>query len=234
MLLPIGLTDPEEVESLARGMSARRALDGYLTEHDELRSRCDNAGTNVKDADVVLQRAREEFDAAPAARDTGALEAAVTSALKADVLAEQIERLRVQAQLAEREAKDRLARLRPAPASIEELRSIATPSREHAQRAATERQALDQDAKELARERYKFAEAERELGEERERLAIVGDVPSVESIAEVRVRRGEHWAVVREELSVLHRCPPRTRWTTSEQSPRLMSWRIAASSTQLR
>jgi uncharacterized protein YhaN len=194
----IGLTDPEEVQSLARGASAQRGLDGHLTEHDELRSRRASAGANLNEAGLALQGAREELDTAPTALDTGALEVAVTSALKAGALVEQIEQLRVQGQLAEREAKDRLARLHPAPPSVEELRVIGTPSREQAQRAATERQALEQEARELAHEHDKLAEVERELSEECELRALVGEVPSAAAIAEIRGRRGARWAVVRE------------------------------------
>jgi uncharacterized protein YhaN len=194
----IGLTDPEEVQSLVRSASARRGLDSHLTEHDELRSRRASASANLNDAGLALEAAREELDAAPAAFDTGTLEAAVTSALKAGALVEQVEQLRVQAQLADREVEDWLARLHPAPASIEELRVISTPSQEQAQRAATESQDLEQEARELAREHDKLAEVERELSEEREHHALVGDVPSAAAIAEVRGRRRERWAVVRE------------------------------------
>jgi uncharacterized protein YhaN len=187
----IGLTEPDEVQSLARDASARRGLDGHLTEHDELRSRRASAVANLSDAEVALQGAREELDAAPAAPDTGTLEAAITSALKAGALVEQIEQLRVQAQLAEREVEERLARLHPAPASIEELRVIATPSREQAQRFAAESQAFEQEVRGLAQEYDKLAEVEREHSEERELRALVGEIPSAAAIAEVRGRRGE-------------------------------------------
>ena len=193
----IGLTDPEEVQSLARAASARRELDGHLTEHGELRSYRASAIANVNNAELALRAAREELEAAPVEVDVSPLEAAVTSALKVGALVEQIEQLRVQAQLAKREAEERLARLHPAPSSVEELRVIGTPSREHAQRAAAESQALEQKARQLDGEQDKLAEVERELSEERELSALVGDIPSAAAIAAVRGQRAERWAVVR-------------------------------------
>ena len=110
--------EPGEIESLRRPATARRALDRFLSDRDELASRLTGAQTHITDAERVRDEALSDIGNAPLAVDTQELEAVLAAALRAGALSEQIEESQLQADLQRREATERLARLDPAPPSI--------------------------------------------------------------------------------------------------------------------
>ncbi len=189
--------EPSEVESLRRPATARRALDRFLSDRDELAARCTGAKTRVAEAERIREEVLVDIDNAPSAVDPQRLEAALTAALRAGVLSEQIEENRLQAELQRRTAAGRLARLDPSPPSIDALRTLAAPPREMAKRVITHGEALQQEAERVQSERDRLAGEEIALAEERESLALLGEPPTVEALTNARATRDAHWSEIR-------------------------------------
>jgi uncharacterized protein YhaN len=188
---------PDEIESLRRPATARRALDRCLREHDELTSRRMSAEARVVEAERTQDQARLTLDGAPVAANVRELDAAITAALKAGALSEQIELSRAEAGLRHREATERLARLRPAPSSIDALRTLPAPSREQAGRAATESKKLKRTAESIESDASRLAASQSELAEERDRLVVAGEAPTAHALARARDSRNGQWSAIR-------------------------------------
>jgi uncharacterized protein YhaN len=186
-----------EIESLRRPASARRALDRYLSERDELTSRRMSAQARMDETERARDQAQMTLDGVPIAADVRALDAAITAALKVGSVHEQIELSRAEAELRRREATERLARLHPAPSSIDDLRMLPAISRERAERAANESKEVKHIAETIASDATRLASAENELAEDRERLAAAGEAPTAEALASARDLRDEEWSAVR-------------------------------------
>lgn len=204
----IGVADPADIEGLRRPASAHRALDAYLSEHDELASRRSSSQERVKQAERELKAARDELGDLPPAAETEPLEVAVTSALKAGALAEQIEEVRLDAGVLEREAIDGLANLHPSVSAPAELGSLTVPSREQARRAAEERAGLVKELDELRAAQQRLCEAERDVAEERARLTLAGAPPSAEALAQARSAREDRWIAIRSDATAGTPLPP--------------------------
>ncbi len=189
--------DPSEIESLRRQASARRTLDRCLRQREELASRTSAARIQVQEAENARDQAQADLDGAPLAADVRELQAAITAALRAGTLSEQIEQGRLEAKLRCGEATERLGRLRPAPSSTGALRALRAPSAEQATRAAARGDELRRACESLQSEARRLAGAETELREELERLALAGEAPSTEMLAKARERRDERWAAIR-------------------------------------
>ncbi len=189
--------DPDKVESLRRPATARRALDRCLSDRDELASRLSGAQVRALDAERARDDAQAELAAAAVPADVRELEAAITAALKAGSISEQIELGQVDSKLRRREATERLARLSPAPSSLDDLRTLASPSRERAARAAARSESLKRAAETLESDASRLAASEVELDEERERLGLEGEVPTAEALASAREVRDEQWTAIR-------------------------------------
>jgi uncharacterized protein YhaN len=168
----IGLSDPDDIASLRRPASAHRALDTHLTAHGELTSRHSAAQARVKDAERNLRSARAELNEAPAVVDAKTLESALTSAMRAGALGEQIEQAALQTGRCEREA-------------------------EQSERAVEEKRALAAEGAECVKEAQRLADAEHDLGEAQDALRLAGLAPSAEQLARAREQREEHWGHVR-------------------------------------
>lgn len=193
----IGVPEPSEIESLRRPATARRTLDRYLRQREELASRRSTAQIHVQEAENARDHAQADLDAAALAADVRELEAAITAALRAGTLSEQIEQGRLDAKLRHGEATGRLERLTPAPASINALRALRSPSAEQATRAAARGDELRRASESLQSEARRLAGAETELREELERLTLAGEAPTAGALAKARERRDEHWAAIR-------------------------------------
>jgi uncharacterized protein YhaN len=193
----IGMSDPSEIESLRRPARAHRELDARLSAYGELASRRKTAQASAMDAERNLRSARDELEDAPAALDVRALEAAVTSALRAGALAEQIEDARVQAARVERDVSERLGRLNPAPGSIELLAKMRVPSHEQAGRAVEESAALAGERADCAKQRQRLLESQRELEEAQQALTLAGAAPTVEQLTHARNEREQRWVEIR-------------------------------------
>jgi uncharacterized protein YhaN len=193
----IGVSDPSEIESLRRPASAHRELDAQLSAHGELTSVRKSAQASIKDAERNLRSAREELEDAPAALDVRALEAAVTSAIRAGALGEQIENACLQAARSERDSSEHLGRLDPAPGSIELLAKLRAPSHEQAERAVEESGTLAGERADCAKERQRLLECQRELEEAQQALTLAGAAPSVEQLAHARDEREKRWVEIR-------------------------------------
>src|SRR5207248_304080 len=153
-----------EVDLAARAIERKRLIAPLLDAHSERVAELDgltgtpelpeSAGAQRSDAQgrlhagaaqldriaVAITKLDTELEAiddignAPLAADTQELDATITAALRAGALPEQIEESRLQADLQRGEATERLARLDPAPPSIDALRGLAAPPREKARR----------------------------------------------------------------------------------------------------
>ncbi|HEV2943877.1 MAG TPA: AAA family ATPase [Solirubrobacteraceae bacterium] len=189
--------DPSDIESLRRPASARRALDRCLRQREELASRRSAARIQVKDAERARDHAQADLDGAALAADVRQLDAAITAALRAGTLSEQIEQGRLEAKLQRGEATGRLERLMPAPSSTGALRALQPPSGEQAARAAAQNEELRRASENLRSEARRLADAESELREELERLTLAGEAPTTEMLAKARERRDEQWAAIR-------------------------------------
>jgi uncharacterized protein YhaN len=193
----IGVEDFVEIESLTRPASARRALDRQLSERDELTSRQGSAERTAGQAERGVEDAEADLQAVTVAVNVQPLAAAITSALKGGVLSEQIEKSQMDATLRAAEAEERLARLNPPVASINALRGIRAPSGEHVARACAETQAMTRAREDLESGDRRLAEAEADLAEERDRIALIGEAPTAEALAHAREGRDEQWVAIR-------------------------------------
>ena len=189
--------EPDEIEGLRRPASSRRALDDCLSEHGDLTSRLAGARGRAREAEAERDVALSAHEAAPGGADVRDLETCITAALKAGGLADQIEGHRLDAELRHADAIDRLGRLTPAPQSISELRTLAVPSREQAKRAVDERHDLKREVGAAEDDVRRLAVAEAELVEEQERLALAGEAPTAEALAETRGLRDRQWSALR-------------------------------------
>lgn len=189
--------EPDEIERLRRPAASRRALDDCLSEHGELTSRLAGARTREREAYAERDVALSAHEAAPGGADVCDLEASITSALKAGALSEQIEGHRLDAELRRADAIERLSRLTPGPASIGALRTLAVPAREHAKRAAEERDDLKREADAIEADARRLAVAEAELAEEQDHLALAGEAPTAEALADARRLRDRQWSAIR-------------------------------------
>ncbi len=193
----IGVPEPSEIESLRRPATARRTLDRCLRQREELASRTSAARIRVQDAERARDHAQADLDGAALAADVRQLQAAITAALRAGTLSGQIEQGRLDAKLRRGEAAGRLARLTPAPSSVNALRALRSPSAEQATRAAARGDELRRASESLQSEVRRLAKEETELSEEHERLALAGEAPSTERLAKARESRDEQWAAIR-------------------------------------
>ena len=189
--------EPDEIEGLRRPASSRRALDDCLSEHGELASRLATARTRAGEAEAERDVARSAHEAAPGGLEVRDLEASITAALKAGALCEQIEDHRLDAELKRADAIERLGRLTPAPPSISSLRTLAVPAPEQAKRAAEELGDLKREAGTVQADARRLAVAEAELAEEQDRLALAGEAPTAEALADVRGLRDRQWSALR-------------------------------------
>jgi uncharacterized protein YhaN len=167
--------DPSDIESLRRPATARRALDRCLRQREELASQRSAARIQVKEAERARDQAQADLDGAALAADVRQLDAAITAALRAGTLSEQIEQGRLEAKLQRGEAAGRLARLSPAPSSTAALRALRTPSAEQAARAAAQNEEVRRASENLRSEARRLADAE----------------------TKARERRDEQWAAIR-------------------------------------
>jgi len=151
----------------------------------------------VKEAENARDQAQADLDGAALAADVRELDATITAALRAGTLSEQIEQGRLDAKLRRGEAAGHLARLTPAPASVNALRALRAPSAEQATRAAAQRDELRRASESLQSEARRLAGAETELHEELERLTLAGQAPTAEALAKARESRDEQWAAIR-------------------------------------
>jgi uncharacterized protein YhaN len=187
---------PAKIEALRRPATARRALDACLRDGDESASQLKSAQTRQRQAERARDDAQTELASAAVAPDVRGLEAAITAALKAGTVSEQIEQYQLEAKLRRREAAERLARLSPAPA-LEQLGGLLTPSREQALRAGAQQEALARGEVSLEEEATRLLAAEAELEEERQRLDFEGEAPTAEALKSARETRDEKWATLR-------------------------------------
>jgi uncharacterized protein YhaN len=193
----IGVEDFVKIESLQRPASARRTLDRQLSKRDELTSRQDSANRTVEHAERAVEDAEADLQAVAIAVDVQQFAAAITSALKGGVLSEQIEKSQMEATLRAAEAAERLARLNPPVASIQALRGIRAPSGEQVTHACSQNQAITRAREDLQSEGRRLAEAEADLAEEEDRLALIGEAPTAEALAQAREGRDEQWVAIR-------------------------------------
>jgi uncharacterized protein YhaN len=189
--------EPSEIEPLRRPATARRALDGFLSDHDELASRRASALAHIEETTRTRDQAQADLDNAPLAADTRELDPALAAAQRAGAISEQLEESRLQAGLQRRDTTERLARLRPAPPSIDGLRSLAAPSRETARRMATRYEDLRRAAERLATDASRVTAEETSLAEERESLVLAGEAPTAEALASARESRDVQWSAIR-------------------------------------
>jgi uncharacterized protein YhaN len=189
--------DPAEVESLRRPLSARRTLDGCLRDGDELASELRGARTRKRLAERARDDAQTELATAARSVDVAGLDAALTAALKAGPISEQIAESALEAELRSSEAAERLAGLNPAPASLDQLRSLRAPSREQAARASARADAFGRVADSLELEANRLSAEEVELEAERRRLDVEGEAPSAEALGSSREFRDAQWTMIR-------------------------------------
>jgi uncharacterized protein YhaN len=188
---------PGEIEALKRPMSTRRTLDACLSERDELASALRGAQDRRDRAEQERADSQAALAAAPPAKEVGALEAALTAALKVGAISDQIDCQELEAKQLAREAAGRLARLAPAPASLEALRSLSAPSREHAERTAARAGVCRHAGERLDDDGRRLDDQEAELEEERRRLGVEGEAPTAEALEGARELRTTHWTEIR-------------------------------------
>ena len=188
---------PGELESLRRPVATRRALDRGLSERNELTSSLKTARGRKTEAERLRDEARADLAAFSPTADISGVEAALTVALKAGSLEEQIgEAERESAQLLD-DAQAAFGRLVPAPTLRVRLAEIIVPSREEVGRILETRDRLHADAEKVEDERRRLRLAEAELEEDRRRLEVEGEAPSAAALADARDRRDTAWGKLR-------------------------------------
>lgn len=90
--------------------------------------------------------------------------------------------------------------MNPPVISIEALRGLRAPRGEQMASASAERQAITHASAELQSEVRRLAEAEADLAEERDRLALAGEAPTAEALAHAREGRDEQWVTIRRAI----------------------------------
>jgi uncharacterized protein YhaN len=197
----VGVSEPQEIESLRRPASAHRALDAHLKKHEETATRQSAARIRVTDSERARRETQQELDNAPSPVATTDLESAMTSAMRASTLVEQIEQFQLDAERSKRNADERLARLHPRPTTLAQLRTLSVPSLAQAQRAAQDCDAIVSEIAGLDKEEHGLDQTESELAEEHERVALAGGAPSTQELASARIVREQQWQTIRDEAA---------------------------------
>jgi uncharacterized protein YhaN len=193
-------TGPDELASLRRPATARRTLDDCLREYERLLTRSETAAATLRDAAAARDHAREELAAVAPAPDVRALASATNAALKAGALPARQDELVLQATRKRRRAEEALQRLSPAPATIEQLRVLAAPTREQAEHGASRAAELEQARRDLQADCDRYSEERRALAQARRQLDLTGAAPTTEELASARDERDDRWSTLRAAL----------------------------------
>jgi uncharacterized protein YhaN len=198
--------EPGAVHELRRPATAKRALDGCLRDHAELVERKRAATERVNDAESDLADDRAALEHADPPPDIERLRAAVKAAAKLGPVTSQIADARAEEERLRSEAEAAMARLRSGPTTVEDLRRMATPSREAVQSAVAAQQGLMETHATLCAERERIDTEAAQLAEDRERLQLAGSAPTSDELGLARAERDRHWSDLR--ASIENEAPP--------------------------
>ena len=192
--------EPGEIEHLRRPATARLALDRCLREHGELVERGRAARSRVNEATNQVEADEATLADAPDAADTGPLPGALRAAGKLGPIEAQAAEAESEAERLKVEAEAAVGRLDPAPAGLEELRTMKVPTREAVTAITEEEASLLQGRTSLADSRAQIAQARLDLDEQRDGLELAGTAPTVEELRDARAERDQCWAGLRGAL----------------------------------
>jgi uncharacterized protein YhaN len=192
--------DRDEVEELRRPEPARRRLDDAIQTHARLVER-------RRAADEARAHARQRHtDAETAAADTDVPKdmttlAAVAKAARGDGALEAQEReARAEAERLARDVEAQLARLRPTPASIEQLASAAVPPPEAVTAALEWAERLADGERGLQADKDRLQAEREELQQHRDQLELGVAVPTGADLTDSRGNRQFAWDRLRPAL----------------------------------
>ena len=192
----LGLHDAEQ---LLLSETQRAEIDRALEQHAKLTALVEKADSECSDAE---DRARElvcQRDALRVPPDTVALESAVAEA-HADG---QVEQRLVEAQDELDDAQtllDAALRELDPTVDVQTLREMRPPSTKAVEQFAAERDKFDARAREIVDSRNRFDDEYRNLDEDRAKLNLSTNVPTMEDLAVARAERDEHWQRLRQRL----------------------------------
>ena len=177
----------------------RAKVDRALERHAKLTALLEEAESEAEAAEGRARELTAEVEASDAPLDTAALEVAIAEA-QGDG---QVESRLAQAQdeLADAHAllDAALSEIEPA-ADVDALRAVRPPSAATIERFRSERDELDGRARKLVDCRERLEGERRDLDEDRARLNLSTNVPTVEDLGMARSERDEHWGRLRHHL----------------------------------
>lgn len=190
---------PDEVVSLRRSDTERRALDALIRKHGEIQERLRSTAQGLQDAERQRDTGRDSLERFMAAGrlDVRTLAAAARSASRELALPDERARAGAEVKRLRREATAGLARLNPAPADLEALVTLATPPRDAIARILDALEELDREGRQLHQDTRRLDGVEIELKDERRRLRDEGEVPSADDLVAARARRRQRWTGIR-------------------------------------
>lgn len=191
--------DLQSAEQLLLNDPQRARVDGALDRHAQLTALLEDAEQATKDAELQARELACDLDARDSPPDLAALEGALGDAQATG----QIEQRIAEAGAELGDSIDLLsAALRDLDprAEVAALREMHPPSAAAVERFAQERERLDDRAGELADRRRQLDSESRDLDEERSRVALAADVPTVEDLVTAREERDQEWERLRRTL----------------------------------
>lgn len=190
---------PDEVVTLRRSDTERRALDDFIRNHGEIQERLRSTAQGLQDAERQRDKDRDSVEGFRTAGqlDVRALSAAARAASRGLALPDERARAHAELKRRRRNATDGLARLNPAPGDLAALLTLATPSRDAITRILDALGELDREGRQLQQNNRRLDGIEVELKDERRRLQDEGEVPSAAALIAARARRRQRWTAIR-------------------------------------
>jgi uncharacterized protein YhaN len=187
----------EEAERLRLGAARRTRIRQLSNRCEALVSEMERARRDCKDTERKLQEKRAELQETPPPGDPSNLRTVAARGRRAgNPEAEQAE-LREDLQTRREEAEAALQRLGLWSGSLEDLASLAAPSRETVEKHETRLEQLHQRKEKLKERRDEFEERGREGDRQIRELQMAGTVPSEADLERARMHRERGWRLIR-------------------------------------
>ena len=187
----------EEITPSRLSPSTGKALDADVARYEEISTRFAGAEDRLAKAGKARDRATKALDGHPSARDLGALEAALSAAQGAGVLAKQAGTLKSEHETKAAVAKRAFQQLVPRPSELSELAGLPLPRAEQAANAAAEIAEIAELSRALDGEETAITARRLELDEERDRLGAEGVALSQGELTDARDHREATWTSIR-------------------------------------
>lgn len=192
--------DLDQAPILLLGDRQRAKIDAALERHTKLATLRESAERAAEEHDQAAVGVEQELDDIEAPPDTSGLQTLMDEVRDyGDVerkLGDAVQNLR----LLEGQLGDSLAQLHP-PVAVEALRATSPPSASTVERFAGIHDEFAERERRLTERGERLAADRRQLDEDRARLSVSGDTPSLEALQLARMERDEEWSHVRKRLN---------------------------------